>query len=69
MSENTGKELLGAVGTLTLKCQDLERHIRDLETKQKKLKRGNQRLSFGMQLELACIIFLCLGMGILAKGG
>ncbi len=68
MSESMEKELLGAVGTLTLKCQDLERHIRDLETGQKKLKRENRRLSFGMQLELACIIFLCLGMGILARG-
>ncbi len=61
-------EVLGALGALTLKCQDLERHIRDLETGQKKLKRENRRLSFGMQLELACIIFLCLGMGILARG-
>ncbi len=62
-------EVLGALGTLTLKCQDLERTNRELEVKVKKQRRALRRLSFSVQLEFVCILCLTLGMGILAKGG
>lgn len=53
-------EVLGALGEAVLRCQVLEAKV-------KKQRRAIRRLAFYMQLEFAVILFLSIGMGILAR--
>lgn len=53
-------EVLGALGEAVLRCQVLEAKVR-------KQRRAIRRLTFYMQLEFVVILFLSIGMGILAR--
>ena len=60
-------EVLKALGELTLRCQALERADRDLEMKVKRQRRAIKKLSFYLWLEYVAVLFLAIGMAILAK--
>lgn len=61
-------EVLKALGELALRCQMVERETRDLEVKVKRLRRAVRRLSFCMQLLYVVILFLSIGVAVLARG-
>ncbi len=60
-------EVLKALGELTLRCQMVERANRDLEVKVKRQRRAIRKLSFYLWLEYVSVLFLAIGMAILAK--
>lgn len=59
-------EVLKALGELTLRCQMAERANRDLEVKVKRLRRAVRKLSFCMQLLYVVVLFLSIGMAVMA---
>lgn len=59
-------EILKALGELTLRCQMVERETRDLEVKVKRLRRAVRKLSFCMQLLYVVVLFLSIGMAVIA---
>ncbi len=59
MSDQTD-EILGVLGKIWLK-------VETLEAKVKKQRQEIRRLAFYMQLEFVVILFLSIGMGILAR--
>ncbi len=60
-------EVLKALGELTLRCQTVERANRDLEVKVKRQRRAIRKLSFYLWLEYVSVLFLAIGMAVLAK--
>ncbi len=61
-------EVLKALGELTLRCQMMEREGRDLEIKVKRQRRAVRRLAFCTQLLYVVILFLSIGLAIMARG-
>ncbi len=68
------REALEVIGTLGFTCmalkeetEELKAEVETLEAKVKKQRQEIRRLAFYMQLEFVVILFLSIGMGILAR--